>query len=316
MKRYIFILIAAVAVGVFFFTNKETPRATVKTLNSKKLFLGPRQKIVLDSVSSGQAALDKRCSNLLNILDELDFSRSDLVLQDEVSLAEVDSCNNVAFSSRLEQLKKACFGKEFSKPMCEMNLVMLRSLIRSQGILDPANQEELADMIISEFSKPEPDFKKLQELASKLMDMNDSKAIQRLWVMTKVIAEVERVKKNPDAVAEEVLARIDAGILDEKNSHDLRMVLKTGLKPERISNYMKEMIAKDPNDYYSHEMLGWAYWKSGNKSGAIAELKRAIELNPQDPWLKSMYSEVIGPHANKDTYQGRIRFGLKYDDLF
>ena len=49
----------------------------------------------------------------------------------------------------------------------------------------------------------------------------------------------------------------------------------------------KRALTLDPNFYYTHYILGWAYYEKGVYPEAISEYLKSLELNP-DPYAKGL----------------------------
>lgn len=54
----------------------------------------------------------------------------------------------------------------------------------------------------------------------------------------------------------------------------------------------KRAFQLDPNFYYTHYHVGWAYLQKGMYSEAISAFKKSLDLNP-DPFAKAMYGQAL-----------------------
>jgi tetratricopeptide (TPR) repeat protein len=55
---------------------------------------------------------------------------------------------------------------------------------------------------------------------------------------------------------------------------------------------VQRTLALDPNFYYAHYLLGWAYYKKGMYREAISEYRKSLELNPE-PFGKSLLALAL-----------------------
>jgi tetratricopeptide (TPR) repeat protein len=60
----------------------------------------------------------------------------------------------------------------------------------------------------------------------------------------------------------------------------------------------QKTLKLDPNFYYAHYLLGWAYIEKGMYSQAIAECRRSIELNPE-PWGKGLLAVALAKSGGR-----------------
>jgi Flp pilus assembly protein TadD len=95
----------------------------------------------------------------------------------------------------------------------------------------------------------------------------------------------------------------------------LKMAVSTGLLPDNVVEYARGYLTKK-SDPRMHEVLGWALWRQNRYSEAIHELQRAINLSPDDSWLKDQMGRVLSGDANTETYQARISLGINLQDLY
>jgi len=55
---------------------------------------------------------------------------------------------------------------------------------------------------------------------------------------------------------------------------------------------LQKTLKLEPNFYYAHYMLGWAYIQKGMYSQAIAECRESLKLNPE-PWSKALLAVAL-----------------------
>jgi tetratricopeptide (TPR) repeat protein len=61
---------------------------------------------------------------------------------------------------------------------------------------------------------------------------------------------------------------------------------------------VKKTLALDPNFYYSHYLLGWAYYGKGMYREAISAHRKSLELNP-DPYAKGLLAIALAKSGGR-----------------
>ena len=319
MKRVSLLgILVLTAVVSYFFLSKEKDLSYKKseilnTAGTKELFLGARKSLPAQAQVQGQVVQDN-CSDITSQLESIDFTGP---IEDWLEIINLDSLNTCKDPSTLEQiatLKKNCFD-EFDEKICGQNAVFLRAALRTRNIEDGEDRELLADLILKEFSGKMPDFNKLANFAEKLMDMDpDQKAYQKLWASSKIISKLGP-NSSPMDVAEEINNRVGDEFLNDPDMIGLKLAMKTGFNPQSVEEFAREFLSQKDSSTM-HEVLGWSLWKQNRINEAIAELNRAIDLNPNDKWLLEQLQKVQSKNANTDSYQARIQLGFDYQDLY
>lgn len=192
---------------------------------------------------------------------------------------------------------------------------MFRSFIRVRAIKDPSTREELADLILAEFSKKIPDFKKLKDVSRELLklDPND-RPVQKVWAMTAVIAGDPK-NLNPELVRDIYETLDPEQIENDPELRGLDVIMKTKLKPDSVEDYTREILKNNPSDLSSREMLGWSLWQQGRREEAIAEVDRILSQS-KDPYLAKIREQLVSGNATKDSFPGRLNLGVKLEDLW
>src|SRR5690606_28890288 len=122
----------------------------------------------------------------------------------------IDKCPNESLKSKFTEIKESCLGEV--KEICAAHLVMLRSSLRTQGIHDAEDRDMLVDLILSEFSKTEPDFKKMNSFAEKMMGLEpEHEMFQKIWASSKLIGGLQD-KFSFNHYAENILSTVDESI--------------------------------------------------------------------------------------------------------
>ncbi|MBA2403910.1 MAG: tetratricopeptide repeat protein [Bdellovibrionales bacterium] len=282
--------------------------------STRKLFLGARKKATAIEASTQTATVSDGCEEVTSQLELVDFNIPADEWLETLQLSVMEKCALPEFKQRIASIKAACFDS-LDEAICTQQALFLRSLLRTRGITETEDQDLLADMVISEFADSTPDFHKLETISEKLMNINpDQASYQKLWASSKIISTMYD-NKSPAALAEELAEKIDDHVWNDTEMQGLKMAVATGLTPDNVEGYARGFLSqkKDPR---MHEVLGWALWRQNRTAEAVQELKRAIALSPDDPWLKDQLGKVLSTDADKESYQARISLGINLQDLY
>lgn len=314
MKKYLWPLLLLPVMFYFFGIRKEETEVSSATQiatshppkKTDKIFLSKRASVVKTDDSCGIAS---------NKLDDIDFNAPIKDWLDILKFEDFSKCKDAELAERITLIQQKCFGDKLHKDDCFTNLLMFRSVMRVRSIKDPSTREELADLILAEFSKKVPDFKKLKEFSGELLrqDPND-KPVQKVWAMSAVISEDPQKLKSE--LVDEIYKTLDPD--DINNDPELRgldIIIKTKLKPDAVEDYTREILKANPKDLRSREMLGWSLWKQGRREEALAQID-AIIAQKRDPYLIKLRENLLSPNATKDSYPGRLSLGVKLEDLW
>lgn len=315
MKKYLLLLL--IPVIFYFLRGKEEQRPSAfhsaqspaNNEKARQLFLSKRTSVPADSVT------ENPCVIAAGKLNDIDFN---IPVKEWLAHLDADTfikCTDPELKDRVTVIRNSCFTGKIVEQECFTNLLMFRSSIRARSIKDPSTREELADMILSEFSKKEPDFKKLKEFSGELLrqDPND-KPVQKVWAMSAVIAGDPR-KLSPELI-DEIYQNIDPGEMKtDPELRSLEIIMKTNLKPLSVEEYTRNALKEDQKDLSSREMLGWSLWQQGRREEAIAEVD-AILAQKDDPYLRKIREQLVKPDAKLESYPGRLSLGVKLEDLW
>ncbi len=313
--NYLFIAVTTVAAFVFLYHKNYDHSPEVvqqQKAKTKELFLGKRK---IHSVPNVEDKTFPGCEELESTLNDLDFRSPPEAWITTLELRELDQCEDPALEIKLTDATQACFGKKINNNLCIQNLLFLRSLLRTRNELDANNPENVADMIIREFSsKKEPDFKKLNSYATKLLDLNPSNMkLQKFWATSMLMANIKNVS---DELQDEIYSKIDPSLLQDPTLLPYRMFLETKLDPVKAESFSRDFMEQDPKNPQAREMLGWSLWQQGKKEEAIEQLRVAIAISPNDEYLQQMYKDIQSPKADRNAYKGRMQMGVSFEDLF
>ncbi len=317
MKKYLWLLLLLPVVLYFFGIRKEeieiASSPALETLPTKpksnKLFLSKRETPMAVKIKSDF------CSHVSSQLDNIDFNQD---VKDWLSLLKKEDfqgCDDPELKERVSLIINNCFAKKLTKDDCFTNLIMFRSIMRARNIKDPSTRSELADLIMAEFSKKEPDFKKLKDFSGELLksDPND-KPVQKVWAMSAVI-NGDPKKLSPELI-DEIYKTIDPEeMMNDPELRSLDVILKTKLKPDNVESYTRDNLKNNPKDISSREMLGWSLWQQGRRDEAIAEVDAILAIK-KEPYLVALRKKLTDPSATKDSYPGRMSLGIRLEDLW
>lgn len=302
----ILIALATLAGGLVYLNRQkaQTPLAQISktSISNRKLFKGKRKSSLIRETASA-------CEVLRSKLEEIDFEMKEVIPRETV-----EACTQDSYLSRIKLLIDSCYGKDTSD--CEANQMFLRALLRTEGITDSDDREMIADLMLREFSKKEPDFKLLTKLAKKLLrDDPKNPAFQKMWAMSKFISQGDPRNQAPE-LREAIIRELDPEVLNAPDMDGLRMYLETGLDPLKLESLSRSLLQTDPRRPMTREILGWTLWQQGRRDEALSELAIAVKENPKDRWLSQMYQNLQKPEAKKEDYMGRLSLGVRFEDIY
>ncbi len=314
---YILIAVTVSVAAVFILYQKShhhlpESEKQIQKARTKELFLGKRQA---HSVARVEDKVFAGCEELETTLNDLDFRRPPSEWATTLELRELDNCEDPALEQILTGATTACFGKKVNHNQCVQQLMVLRSMLRTRFAVDANDPENVADLIIREFSnKKDPDFKKISQMSEKLLDMNPTNLnFQKLWAMSKLMANVKNV---PDGLADEIYRRLDPDMMEDPDFQAYRMFLETKMDPMLAEDFSRDFVEMYPQRSQAYEMLGWSLWQQGRKDEAREQARLALKFNPQDPWLLKLNKDLNSKNSNRGSYQGRLQIGIQLEDLY
>lgn len=316
-KKILFILIpAALVAGFYLWPSKTTKEIIVQETSplvskNRKLFLGKRNNLV---VGNATESLPSACSVLKDKLSALDLNLSFKEIINSLNQVEFQNCSEPQVKDRIQSLQKVCFEK-FEKVECEANLLFVRAILRTLNVKEGSDLETIADLILTEFSKQVPDFKKLLKLSDQLLGIDPSnRTFQKVWAMSKLISQ-DNMRNLPEGFANEIYSRLDPEVVNDPELMGYRLFLETQLEPLKTEAYARDYVRDYPNRSESYEILGWSLWQQNRRGEALSALQRAMELNPKDKWLKGMYAKLKSPGSGPQDYKGRLNLGIRFEDI-
>jgi tetratricopeptide (TPR) repeat protein len=312
--KSIAVILVLTVITFFWVSSKDDEVFIAPRTSSRKLFLGPRKKS-LTSLTVGQPLKNPDSCEVVNLqLGNIDFNIPVIDWVERLTLSDLEKCARSEFKDRVVSIKINCFEK-LDEQICTQQAVFLRAILRVRGVTDAEDQDLLADLVISEFAGNTPDFHKLEKYSEKLMSIDPNQAsYQKLWVSSKVISRMED-SKSPTDLADELAERVDGEVWNDPEMQGLKMAVSTGLLPDNVEEYARGYLTKK-SDPRMHEVLGWALWRQNRYAEAVHELQKAIDLSPNDKWLKNQMDKVSSGDANTETYQARISLGINLQDLY
>lgn len=320
VKNIVFLIpIVLVAAAAFFLwpekTEVQKPPQIIKISSSRKLFLGARSKS--KHPQSSPVALSGNpdgCEAATSQLEDVDFNAPVGEWVERLDATAFGHCQLPEFSEKFAAIRTHCFEK-FSEFDCTQDAIFLRALLRTRGVQEGSDRELLADLILREFANSNPDFKKLKTHAEKMLELDpDEASMQKLWASAKVVDRLSSGKSAME-VAEEISERVNEKLWDDPEMQGVKLAMATGLEPQNVEVYARGFLSQK-SDPRMHEVLGWALWKQSKRPEAIAQLEKAIALNPKDQWLKDQLKAVNSGTATEESYQARISLGINLQDLY
>lgn len=292
--------------------NTSFPLVGRKSHNKARgLFLGARTNA---PVAKSQTTPHAGCSKLTTQLDILDFTRPSSEWRESIELSDLDLCEEADFQDKISEIRTFCFD-QFSDEECLRSAVFLRALLRTKNLKDANDQEQLADLILREFANLEPDFKQLEHYAEKLLNLDASNpAYQKLWAASSIITALNTSSLSSEH-RETIQSRTDDSVWEDPEMEGLGLALETGLDPKNVESFTRDLLANSSNPKM-HEILGWSLWRQSKYSEAIAELRKAVELNPEDQFLQIQLKRITQEDVSEDAYQARISLGFNIEDLY
>ena len=313
-KKSIAVILVLTVITFFWVSSKHGEVSIAQKMSSRKLFLGLRKKSLPNLPVEEPLKTPDSCDVVNLQLGNIDFNIPVIDWVETLTLSDLEKCARSKFKDRIVSIKMNCFEK-IDEHTCTQQAVFLRALLRVRGVTDTEDQDLLADLVISEFAGNTPDFHKLEKYSEKLISIDPNQAsYQKLWASSKVIARMED-SKSPNDLAEELAERVDGEVWNDPEMQGLKMAVSTGLLPDNVEEYARGYLTKK-SDPRMHEVLGWALWRQNRYAEAVHELQRAIDLNPDDIWLKDQMDKVSSGDANTETYQARISLGINLQDLY
>jgi tetratricopeptide (TPR) repeat protein len=315
VSLFLGILLFATFVYMFVSDNNQTqllsqsPKASSGT---RKLFLGARAKS--SNISTTENPYPNECLTLTSQLEVIDFNESSEDWRQSLEFSALDECEDEAAQARIADVHTFCFDN-FQEDECARHTVFLRALLRTKDIHDSDERDILADLILREFAGETPDFKQLINHSDKLLSLEPNQpSFQKLFAAASVISALDG-KADLAALKSALDQRIDSDLWQDTEMQGLKLAVETGLEPGNVELFARELLNQNESSKMQ-EILGWSLWRQNRFEEAEDALRRAIELNPHDPWLKDQLKKIHSKNAGEDSYQARISLGFNLEDLY
>jgi tetratricopeptide (TPR) repeat protein len=291
--------------------NKLLSQSPISASGSRKLFFGARSKT---TTIPNESAVTNGCSTLTAQLEEIDFNESPEGWRESLEFSALDECEDEVAQNRIADVRAFCFDS-FEQEECARHTVFLRAILRTQSIQDSEDRDILADLILKEFAGETPDFKQLVKHSEKLLTIEPNQpSFQKLFAASTIISALDG-NEDLAAVKMSVEQKVDSHLWQDPEMLGLKLAVETGLEPGNVEHFAREILNQNDSSKMQ-EILGWSLWRQNRYEEAEEALKRAIELNPNDPWLKDQLKKINDKNAGEDSYQARISLGFNLEDLY
>lgn len=291
--------------------SKLLPQSPISTSGSRKIFLGARTKSIVTTTDTKST---NGCDTLTSQLEEIDFNQSSEDWRESLEFSALDDCEDEAAQARIADVRAFCFDN-FEQDECARHTVFLRAILRTQNIQDSDDRDTLADLILKEFADETPDFKQLVNHSEKLLALEPNQpAFQKLYAASSIISALDG-KADLSSLRSSLDQKVDEELWQDPEMQGLKLAVETGLEPGNVEQFAREVLNQNESSKMQ-EILGWSLWRQNRYEEAEAALKRAIELNPNDPWLKDQLDKIHSKDAGDESYQARISLGFNLEDLY
>jgi tetratricopeptide (TPR) repeat protein len=204
---------------------------------------------------------------------------------------------------------------------------MTKQLYATRTLSSITDMKVLTDLMFAEFStlnnQTLPDLKRAKAVADRMLDLNPN-----LYVAAKVVAFAEVIDglnlkaRKPSMTPEEwTSARHAVARAKELNPHDeslmdAQMLVETrGFEPKLAVSFAEQLIADNGANPKAYYIKAYALWKLGDRRNALANLKQATTLAPDNRHYSQTYAEASRPNARADAFKGSITFGVDAKDF-
>lgn len=318
MKKFgLLTLFVALGWGLYLAQPKLREFAGIKAVENQKPFVPPSSRILKAPRKPIAVLPDDEsvtCTTLRSQLDQMDFNQDPDDWLSITTREAFEACDDSFYQERLAKVLKACASEKLEVESCQVAVMALRAQMRTRGILEPGNREEFMDFIFDEFSKANPDFKKLKNISRRFLDeAPDDSAMQKVWATSALISEGDPRNISEES-KREIYEVIGPGQME--NHPDLRSIdvlLKSGLEPGSVESMTRELSEKFPDDKANLEMLAWSLWQQGRRDEALGYLQRIPSEG--DSWISELKKKLSKKDARKEDFPGRINIGLSFGDL-
>lgn len=327
--------------GLWIFSSRQKPtqidyKITQKNIPENKIksmVLKPRtfRKTITTSDKAYEA-----CLNLWQEVDSLDLSASEEEIISMVNAFDFSTCKpgEPGLKSLQQSVIQACFKPELNQNSqeekkksyaCKQALIFYRSATHVDKNLKVSSVQDfstLVDMLINLFSGKDIDIKKMREIVQQMKELEgELPLVQKLSIMTESINAIafEKEKNTPelwDKLSND-FDQLDDKIKNDPQFTDFQILVKTeGMKVDKIAEWANEAIKNPETKAKGYELQGYANWKTGNRTQAIADLQNAIRAEPNNEWYPQVLKKISSPNAGINDYTITAKMGFSFDELF
>lgn len=317
MKKLLsLIALGLVGTGIYLAQPKLKEFAGIHEKPEEKPFVPPSSRILKSQrrpVKELPADESPQCTSLRSQLDLMDFNDDPEDWLALTSLESFEACQDSFYQERIKTVLKACASEEINVQECQVSVLSLRAQIRMREIKEPGNREEMMDFIFDEFSKKDPNFKRMKNISRRFLDESpDDLSMQKVWATSAVVAEGD-----PRKLSEESKQEIYDVIGEEQMSSNpelrpIDVLIKSGLEPNALESMARDLQKRYPKDPKNTEMLAWSLWQQGRREESLNYLN---SLSSDDPWIRDLKEKLSNKNARKEDFPGRINIGLSFNDL-
>ncbi len=319
MKKLIALLCVLIVVGIAYFWPPQELMASTSNISKASPINSQESKIALEMEATTSATPiieTKSCSELGNVLNEIDFDDSLDKILDSISKEQVEGCKHEAFISRVSSIVEACFGPE-RLSHCNTELMFLRALMRAPFLEEPYNQAAIADLLMVEYSKAskERDQRKLADLTKRLLEKDPrNRKFQKLWAVVAYDSQVKLHKFPKKGLKKEIYETLDPAAW--KKLELFRWHVESGNNQEKFQAIVRNSISHYPGYAASHEALGWSLWQQNKREEALEQLMVASSLWNKTSYYPDLIKKLNSPDAKLEDFPAYVNIGVEWKDLY
>lgn len=207
---------------------------------------------------------------------------------------------------------------------CQVALWQLRGGVtawrnRDVPLSEIDDLEVLADHLAFAFSKvmvEKPDGRQLVRVSERILELNPHVYAAAKTALLGTLFEAFEDKTQWDSEVyrdrvEWLLERAERINPDGRDLEALRTTIATqGMKPELVQAWAQAQLREDGGNAQALNALGYAQWRLGQRQAALATLRQAAELAPNDHEIQRNWHAAQRPGAKAEDVQMRLTVGL------
>jgi|GEM_PF-3729118 len=319
-------------------SSHETPASTPAQPLKKGLgeyLHQPREHY--ETLAKANPAIPAACGDYferLEAIDFRDFQKTNFKLQYQAIPSPDPDCviADASYSLAEKDFMQKCMlqherrsdvvDDDCARALFLMRASVTRLLLKDKPVSEITDLKQLSDLMFAEFvgksgeSDP-PDFARLGQVAERMLELNPN-----LYAAAKVatFSDLEKgmSEKTPEAwqKAQAALKRAETMNPEDPDLTDTAMAIQTqGFDPARTVDEANRMLQEDPNDDRGYFFLAYGQWKANDRQAAIANLQKAIDLNPSREDYRQIMNEITAPKADGDSFKGALSVTVSDDDF-